>query len=403
MGISAMNQENNSIECALITNAYDVSLIDNKILHCCKYELAYEPKKIEMQKHGYKIFDNNKATVKARTEIANNIKTASCRDCWDYESKGQRSWRLIKNQDRTADVARYDASVKFNVQLSSLCNQSCMYCFPVLSSTIAQFGEWLDYETGDVIAVNKKTKEIAIEFSHIIDFIDNLPLEKQELILSITGGEPFIMNQFEENIERAIKAFVTKDKNRRLVLQLSTNGNSKEDVLLKFYDKIIPLQKEYKIRLEIGISLENIEERAEYVRQGLEWNVFLNNFNIHKRFANVTIKPTFNVFSVVNAIDFIKFFVSQNIELVYGTVNQKYLRMNILNESFIPELIKVEDYIIQTQKQHLFREFNVLKNFINNDIENAKIFKPSITNLDRIRKTDWTTVFPEYQQWFDNI
>jgi organic radical activating enzyme len=381
MGISAMNQENNSIECALITNAYDVSLIDNKILHCCKYELAYEPKKIEMQKHGYKIFDNNKATVKARTEIANNIKTASCRDCWDYESKGQRSWRLIKNQDRTADVARYDASVKFNVQLSSLCNQSCMYCFPVLSSTIAQFGEWLDYETGDVIAVNKKTKEIAIEFSHIIDFIDNLPLEKQELILSITGGEPFIMNQFEENIERAIKAFVTKDKNRRLVLQLSTNGNSKEDVLLKFYDKIIPLQKEYKIRLEIGISLENIEERAEYVRQGLEWNVFLNNFNIHKRFANVTIKPTFNVFSVVNAIDFIKFFVSQNIELVYGTVNQKYLRMNILNESFIPELIKVEDYIIQTQKQHLFREFNVLKNFINNDIENAKIFKPSITCL----------------------
>lgn len=398
-----MNQPTSSIECALITNSYDVSLIDNTISHCCKYRLAHEPNIWEMKKHGYKIFDANNTTVRSRTEIANNIKTQSCRDCWDYESKGQQSWRLIKNQDREQDPAYYDASVQFNIQLSSLCNQSCMYCVPVLSSTIAQFGEWIDFNSGNVMSSYKQSKEILINFSHIIDYIGSLPLNKNRLVLSITGGEPFIMNQFEENIEQVVKAFVTKDKSRRLVLQLSTNGNSKEEVLLNFYDRIAKLQKEHNIRVEIGLSLENLEERAEYVRQGMKWNVFLNSFNIHKKYANVTIKPTFNVFSVVNCTDFIKFFVSQNIEIVYGTVNQSFFRMNILDQSFIPELQRVEEYIIQSGKEYYFREFNVLKDFITNDKPNAEIFKTTITNLDRIRKTDWRLVFPEYQQWYDNI
>ena len=389
-----MNQENNSIECLLLTNAYDINLIDNKISHCCKYELAHTPAKWEMQKYGYKIFDNNKATVKARTEVTNNIKTDSCRDCWDYESKGMQSWRLLKNQYHTGEV-------EINVQISSLCNQSCLYCMPVLSSSIAQFGEWVGFDGN--LMTPKPEQEVNINFSHIIEFIDNLPLDKQRLVLSITGGEPFIMNQFEDDIERAIKVFVEKDKSRRLILQLSTNGNSKESVLLNFYERIAKLRRDYWVQIEIGLSVENIEERAEYIRQGMQWDIFLHSVNLHKRFSNVTIKPTFNVFSVVNAVDFIKFFVSQDIEIVYGTVNQEFFRMNILDQSFVSELQKAEDYIIQSEKQNFFKEFNVLKNFISNDVVNAKKFKPAITNLDRIRKTDWTTVFPEYQQWFDNI
>lgn len=398
-----MNQQSNSIDCALIKNSYDINLIGNSISHCCKYQQGYEPKKYEMQRVGYKIFDNNPTTIRSRTEIANNIKTVSCIDCWEYESQGQPSWRLIKNQDREQNPKAYDASVAINVQVSSLCNQSCMYCVPILSSTIAQFGQWIDFNNGKLITDFRKPKEINITFSHIIDFVDSLPLTTERLVLSITGGEPFIMNQFEEDIEQIIKAFVVKDKTRHIILQLSTNGNSKEEVLLNFYDRIEKLQREYFVEIEIGLSLENIEERAEYVRQGMKWNNFLNSFNIHKKFARVTIKPTFNVFSVVNIVDFIKLFVSQNIHVAYGTVNQKFFRMNILDESFIPELQRLEEYIIQSGKGFYFRDFSSLKDFIIDDKENAKIFKPAITNLDNIRKTDWTQVFPEYRQWFDQI
>ena len=40
---------------------------------------------------------------------------------------------------------------------------------------------------------------------------------------------------------------------------------------------------------------------------------------------------------------------------------------------------------------------------LQNDVENAKTFKTAITALDKIRSTNWRVVFPEYQEWFDNI
>ena len=112
---------------------------------------------------------------------------------------------------------------------------------------------------------------------------------------------------------------------------------------------------------------------------------------------------TLNAFSVVNMVDFVKYFAKYNVRFIYNYVNQNFYRINILDNRFKSELIKVEDYIKSNNLDDKFENhfYENLTTMIENDVSNANIFRKAITNMDSIKNTNWRTVFPEYINWFD--
>lgn len=386
------------IRCSELEKSYDVNLITSRITHCCKY-IGKPLSNEEVQKHQWKILDLNKETIKSRQDLANNIQTASCQDCWNVEASGIKSWRQIHN-DSELDSDR----IKFNVQLSSLCNQSCLYCHNSLSSSIARFDYWINAETGlkELNTLHKHQQLLSIE--HVIEFVANLPEHRKSIVLGFTGGEPFIVDKFNENIETLVRTYFEKDPSKQMTLVFSSNGNVDPENLSNFYNRLKTLKSMYNVNLSIGLSVENLFERAEYIRQGLTWSNFMNNFKIHYANADeVKLKLTVNAFSIVNIADFIKYFSEYNVSFTYGYTQQTFFRSNILDLSFLSEVQRLEDYLKSSNTEFKFPNYRVLYDTITDDKENAKIFKSAITDLDEIRGTNWTTVFPEYQQWFENI
>ena len=337
--------------------------------------------------------------MQARNDLKNNIETPRCIDCWREEENGSVSWRQFMNNEY------HSSSIKVNIKIFSNCNQSCFYCVPTLSSGIQKYNNWIDQDTGDKIKMIYKNKNILFNFTHIIDFVKNIDKNKKLLELCVTGGEPFInFNIFLENIIEVIKVFNTTN-DRRITLNISTNTNVKPNNLLLFYDEINKLKEKYKIDVMIISSIENLEERAEYVRYGLKWDNFLENFRIHNKHAQEhLIRMTLNPFSIVNISDFFKYFYSKfkiN-KILYNYPFQKFWRINVLDQSFLSELKKLENYIIDNDRYVGHNWIKTLGDRLENNINDGKIFRKAITNMDEIKGTNWRTVFPEYIEWFDN-
>lgn len=383
------------IKCKSLDNFYDINLLNGQLIHCCKFKpikLNYE----ELTSLGHNYFDLNSDTVRARQDLQNGIKTPACIDCWDYEEQNLTSFRQVSNED-----LYIDQRLSINLQISSLCNLACFYCAPNLSSSIMKYKSWIG-STGDIIE-SQQTIDNTITLTHINDFIKNSSSNVDQLALSITGGEPFMVENFDQDVLMLAETFLSKNEKNYVSIIISTNSASHSGKIHKFYESIKGHKDAKKIHVEVIVSLENLEERAEYIRHGLKWEKFKENFKIHCDNAErIGVRMTLNAFSIVNMVDFIKYFSQYNVRFFYNYVNQNFYRMNILDERFKSELIKVEDYV--RSNSHINFEGNFikdLKDHIQNDRVNADIFRKAITNVDSIRNTNWRTVFPEYIDWFD--
>lgn len=385
-----------AIKCNELYNSYDINLINGAISHCCKFQ-PIPLNTIEIKELGFNYFSNNSETIKARTELNQGIKTARCNDCWELEDAGKASWRTSRQVSNSI--------VRLNLQTNSLCNQTCYYCTPALSSSIARYGSWINDSNGEIFSRDKEKIEPIINFEHVIQFVESIPDSVNMLEIGITGGEPFIIENFNENIKLMIQVFCDKNSSRSVQLSISTNTNVDTGNLLYFYEIISELKCKYNLNILITSSIENLEDRAEYVRGGLVWSNFIDNFNIHNNKADFhNIRATINPFSIVNIVDFVKFFSSYNIKFDYNYPHQKFYRSDILDSRFLPELTKLEDYVKSAGIERKFQDSLLwYKNlYLSDDKRNARLFRKAITNIDSIRNTNWRTVFPEYIEWFDN-
>jgi len=392
------------IICKELESSYDVNLFTGTLSHCCKFE-DIRPDKEQIDLLGYKYLDFNKETTKARQDLAQGIQTKRCKDCWSYENNNQTSWRISQNKIK----GDYDKAVHVNLQISSLCNQTCFYCVPHLSSSINKFDLWVNPMNGRLDGYHKAPEtKLRITLEHMVDFIKNLPNDTEHLDISLTGGEPFITDNFNENIKYLLESFYVTHPGKSAALTISTNTNVKIENLIKFYEIIKVLKEKYKLRMHITSSIENLEERAEYVRGGLVWSNFLENFKIHNSNADQhEIRLTINPFTIIKMSDFFKYFSSySNVKFIYNYPFQKFWRIEVLDHRFTQELINLEEYIIQNGLLNRFKPdpwYKNLAQFIVDDKENAQKFKQAITGIDSVRNTNWRTVFPEYIDWFDSI
>lgn len=204
-----------------------------------------------------------------RHEFRTGVKPSPCSQCFNREKFGLESRRSIapyKLENIYGKINWEDEGqlMYFGAHLGNVCNLKCRICSENFSSSIA------NELMSELPAENRKNSSYykilkASEWVFDPSFWNDLK-EKSSTIknFEILGGEPLILKENNKFVEWLVDTNQSQD----VCFYFTTNGTQ--------YPKFLDTVNNFK-RMEITVSIDNINERFEYERYGANWNVVENN------------------------------------------------------------------------------------------------------------------------------
>lgn len=254
------------------------------------------------------------------------IRHRDCGSCWQIEDTGATSLRgnsangflhysssngLLnefpgKSLQEISDLVTHDSEIlnshrpfMLEVSLGNTCDMKCMYCNHIYSSQWAVEGiknKTLTIEEYKSAAGNPSEEFIEL-FWDWVNREAKLSLSR----IGIIGGEPLITPDFYPFMDKLLECY-SDMPNNKTAIWIVTNLNAEEKYFSRFIEYLPKISK--KFNLEIHISMESLGKQAEYIRNGLDWDRFVNNvhkiFSITKNMENVTLafQASINILSV---------------------------------------------------------------------------------------------------------
>lgn len=289
--------------CALRWMNPVINISRPEVKSCCHTEYEVIPKE-DMEKYGTDVFLNTDKLKKDRYDLIKGVRSKDCSSCWMLEDKGVHSPRQgyemfanfffdeknatpenIENfKENFADWAesvtpdspalRGDRPFMLDINLGNLCNLKCMYCHHGVSS---QWGmENIKYGELDKDYYDRIYNTEYPEYEELFWKWFNETAKYSVGVISISGGEPLITPKFYDVLDKINDAFKDlPDRRKKVVIGFSTNLNTPENYFKKFLN-YVPKLDEYFI-LHMFVSMEGLGKQAEYIRNGLDWNLFESN------------------------------------------------------------------------------------------------------------------------------
>lgn len=204
---------------------------------------------------------------KIRTNLLTGNLDKSCMRCKTDEDNGIKSLRKTHlewhndvgiNFEKDMD---YPFTPKlFEVRLSNLCNYRCRMCTPNYSSSIAkeilkfpELKKWHLHQPEFTASVS----HLSHQENFLNDIIEMIPTLKA---VHFTGGEPMLIPDLTKIIDSMDSQGYISD----IILYITTNGST---INPRFIEKL----NKFK-RTHVTISIDAINEVAEYVRDGTIWS-----------------------------------------------------------------------------------------------------------------------------------
>jgi organic radical activating enzyme len=324
--------------------------------------------------------------------------------------------KAIKNNYEVEDFKLY----YWDFRCSNLCNFSCRSCTLALSSKWYEDHKAL-YGNVDGHPVNKKG---------VIQFNDSQLDQVKSIIdkdindvecVYFAGGEPLINDMHYYILEKLIKA-------KRFDCQLHYNTNL-STLHYKNYDLLEMWSNWNKeLKITVGVSLDAIGPRAEYIRYGTKWSRIEENLKklLQIPYIKVVITPCTSLLNVMHLPDYLDYFIEYH-KMPSGDI---WLH-NILSEpayyhiASLPNHMKIKAHDIfatylknrsNIWPPHTIKDigdkFNGIlhsmdvdiddeedrsnkQEFIDNKFIDNKGFIEATRKLDDIRGEDFTKTFPE--------
>ena len=246
-----------------------------------------------------------------------------CSRCYDAEAAGFTSLRQHKNSEFAHYLAKTratnpdggldDFSMKYlDIRFSNICNFKCRFCGHASSSL------WYDdykmlfpgFDRPRILKAGRPGDDLWRQIEPALGEVESL---------YFAGGEPLIMKEHYMILERLIQLGRTQ-------VRLCYNTNMS---VLGYKDKdIIDLWKQFD-HVQLGISVDGIGKRAEYIRKGTVWPAFLENIEtVRNACPHVTIRGnlTITVFNVMTFADIFRYLDAANL------FDGKPLDINFLND-----------------------------------------------------------------------
>jgi len=392
-----------------------------------------------------------------RREMLTGKRPKECDYCWNVEDNSSEfSDRVFKSAESWSkphldEIVELDWREDYNpryveVAFSNACNFKCSYCGPPYSSTwmneIKQHGA---YPTSDKFnsldglrAENKMPIPYKDENPYVEAFWRWWPDLYRDLhTFRITGGEPMLAKDTWKVLDYIIEE---PNPNRNLNLAINSNLGLDGKMVSKLIDKINKIEDENRVNeFIIFTSVDTWGEQAEYIRNGLEFNLFWDNMNMVLERCpriNLTIMSTYNALSVPNYDKLIT--NVQDLKTKYGSPDRYWSSAVFLDSSYLryPSHQTVQilpekfDKRILEQSQLLQKNSMVEKGKIVNygyaDIEIQKIkriydwkiakwegkeeqiksqrynFGKFFQEHDKRRGTDFCKTFPELAEFYED-
>ena len=399
------------------------SLTDGSTQLCC---VAEEVSGINLNKKTIQDYWNSDYIKKVRNKMLAGKKVSACRRCYEEETNGYRSHRVIENKawheklgfefiselvNKTTGDGALDAEVlSLDLRLGNTCNLQCVMCQPRESSKWAGLseklvksikslelrGEW-EYKRNIKIEsyVWYKNENFWANLKQILPFI-------REII--IAGGEPMIIKQHLS----FLKDVAMSGEASHIHIRYHTN-------LIEFPIEMIPYWEKFE-RVEFFASIDGMDRIAHYIRHPTKWAEIEKNLDIIDNLAeNIGFRFLFSVqaLNIYHLPEFIRWVHSKKFKKQKDfTTTQSFIHPGLvhwpqyLNPKILPENFKqkvTESFqLLKDELNEPFDKYDGIVSFMNSDSFDSKrgMFKDYCRSLDEVRGTDRFNVFPELVELF---
>ena len=224
--------------------------------------------------------------------IENGLPDSYCKSCKELKNRNiscEMDWHNDLNKDFDIKTATdsYEFPVIFDARWNNTCNSSCIYCWSTFSSKWASI-------------LGHPDEKINLQKYEDIDTFFKKNSDRLKTV-SMVGGEPLLIKQNALLVDH-IPDHTTIDIITNFSVDLDNN---------KVFEKLLTRRK-----VHWHISLDNIEDRYEYVRQGSKWHNLIKNLKtLGKAIRNppeindheIQFFPTYNLLNCTKLCEFQKF------------------------------------------------------------------------------------------------
>jgi len=391
----------------------------------------------------FKALHNTAQKKDDRRKMLAGERPEGCDYCWRIEDMGtdkisDRVFKTVRYTDEE-NILASNTDIDQDVDLKTLeiafdrtCQFACSYCNPAFSTTwvkdIKVKGPYKDLTTdGRAHFTHIHEHDQLYDFHETNPYIEAFfawwddSLHRTLKELRITGGEPLMSGHTWKLID-----WFKENKNKSNT-ELAINSN------LGFEKKLVDrlLDSTQDIKLSIYTSNEAVGGQAEYIRDGLAWDQWLENVTYlleSKRLRNLNIMCTINALCLDSLPEFLD--LVANLKRQYGRQNL-HISLNIMRfPSFqgplvLPEHLRqhYKNRLIEWQDKNrdeaLFVEFelnhlerlidylDIVKTPHSEGFELAahqKDFKRFYSQYDDRRNKDFSKTFSSVmQEWYNSI
>jgi MoaA/NifB/PqqE/SkfB family radical SAM enzyme len=373
----------NNNGCSLPWLHAEVNVSPKHILPCCKYEngIKYD-----------RIIDawNGNEMTSVRNDFVNGKLPAKCWKCDVAEHEfSYMKWKgqsLMYEVNQYQDVNVVKAPVSINMILSGVCNLACRMCKPTSSS---KFVEVIKPSAFLKNLYNDKVYAPNIDVESLRGFFVNAKS------ITFSGGEPLV----DDSIFDIIQLANTESANLRTI-SFSTN-------MTAFRKDVIDYLKSLNVIVNFNVSIDGPKLIHEYIRVGCNWNTIVDNIRYLKSLSS---KFHFGINTTQSALNvgYIPEFL-QDIEKISTELDLKIERIkpsSILETHMHPASLPQHIKDMYIKKLSQAKGKSTLTNadwLIDTSIElmkkpagNTELFIKFLNEFDLVAKTDYKTVYPEF-------
>jgi MoaA/NifB/PqqE/SkfB family radical SAM enzyme len=340
-----------------------------------------------------------------RLNMINNVPTKICNSCYEQEKIAGHSGRthsinlFEKDIPEFLDSTEQDGSLRdfkmkyFDIRFSNICNMKCRTCSPEFSSQWSQEYHNENKSWPIVFHANKNQSTLLNEVLAQIEHTDTF---------YFAGGEPLITDEHYVLLETLISKNLTD-------VRLTYNSNLST---LRYKGKdVLDLWKHFKF-ISMVASIDHVQERAEYIRNGTDWGVVESNMMQLSKMPNIyfAVNTVLSVFNYTTLDKFYGYLMDKGLYNqscrtwnLYNAFNPPYYMAQILpkqmKDSVRPKLDKFLHYMRLTSYSDLsLKMITNAINFVEAEDKwesQRETFIEKVSETDKVRGESFITTFPE--------
>jgi hypothetical protein len=301
------------------------------------------------------------------------------------------------------------------VWFTNTCNMLCTYCGPHHSSRWEQENRKFQKNTHNEYTTNTNYDQMVDKFWAWLSEEDRYKVIQRYHIL---GGEPFLLKELDDSIE-----FWNNHANPDLVFSVISNLNiphARFQQYIKKFEKLVLSRKIWK--LQLTASLDGWGPQQEYVRYGLDLNLWQKNFEylLDRPWISLSVNSVISSLTIKQFPDLVKKINEWNKQQItsIGRYNAEPILHSAISSksidniySFGPDVfdqdfekalaIMPEDTKIQRSQKDILQGMAItLKDSSRNTAQILKL-KNYLDDLDSRRKLNWRHQFPWLDQDFN--